>query len=392
MVYIEFIVAIVLLLCFFGLGQHRGILFVSASLEQMKGEDSTKQYSLISRAFEPHQFTCLAASESDMLNITFQNTVEAEVGLLYQKTPKCASTTSSGVNLRIARNIAARTNTTGMCYNSWAHGKSSQWKFATRFHNRNREQSFLWTLIREPTARYASHYFFGPITSNLVKPSVKTFQDWLEFKLSKNMKDIRKEVYYCYLSTQRNTSCDELPESEYVTQLNDIMLEYDFIGVTERYDESLIVLMMLLDLKMGDVIYFKSKTSGSGYTAGRGKNRACLPIAPKELGPAFKTFFDSDEWQDHIKWDRLFHQAVNRSLDLTIDRLGRTKVEANLARFQEVQKVVLEQCEGHVKMPCDDTVSSQRPIEETDCLYEDIGCGMDCLDKVADELRVEVWK
>ena len=47
--------------------------------------------------------------------------------------------------------------------------------------------------------------------------------------------------------------------SDAVDELNFVLQEYDFIGVTERLDESLVVLMLLLRLPMADVLYYTSK-------------------------------------------------------------------------------------------------------------------------------------
>lgn len=40
-------------------------------------------------------------------------------------------------------------------------------------------------------------------------------------------------------------------------EVNSILRDYDFIGVTERMDESAVALQMLLGLKTSDVMYLK---------------------------------------------------------------------------------------------------------------------------------------
>ena len=49
--------------------------------------------------------------------------------------------------------------------------------------------------------------------------------------------------------------------------MNEILAEYDYIGITERMEESAVALAMLLDLPLGDVLYLNAKQNG-GYDEG----------------------------------------------------------------------------------------------------------------------------
>lgn len=326
-------------------------------------------------------------SDIDLFNVPLLDTTTANVGFLYQKTEKCASTTSSGVALRIARNVAKRVGLeTEMCDNRWSHGKShfkNPGMYATRFRNRNQDKSFLWTMIREPTSRYVSHYFFSAVTGNKKEdPSVGSFRRFVS--------KWPRRLYNCLLSTRRSYNCEEseLALTESVEELNQIINEYDFIGVTERYDESLVVLMMLLDLRLADILYFSSKQSGSSFIS-KGKRNECFTIAPTIMPEGLADFFDSEEWQARIHFDTLLHKAANRSLDLTIDSIGRHGVEEKVALFRHAQRVATEQCKGRVVLPCEEEGVQKRQDNETDCYRLDIGCGMECLDEVATEL--DLW-
>ena len=46
-------------------------------------------------------------------------------------------------------------------------------------------------------------------------------------------------------------------------QIDKILDNYDFIGVTDRFDESLVVLQLLLGLETSDILYLSSKKSGN---------------------------------------------------------------------------------------------------------------------------------
>jgi hypothetical protein len=95
-----------------------------------------------------------------------------------------------------------------------------------------------------------------------------------------------------------------------------------------------------------------------------------------------ESFFSSEKWQDVISSDRLLHQAVNRSLDLTIERLGRTKFRENLHKLQIMKREMDEACLKEVRLPCNAPLVKQgdRPRRETDCLHGDVGCGFQCMD------------
>jgi hypothetical protein len=46
--------------------------------------------------------------------------------------------------------------------------------------------------------------------------------------------------------------------------INQILSDYDFIGITERMAESAVALMMLLGVNMGDILYLSAKGSING--------------------------------------------------------------------------------------------------------------------------------
>lgn len=126
-----------------------------------------------------------------------------------------------------------------------------------------------------------------------------------------------------------------------------------------------------------------SKTTG-GYDDGRHK-QTCAFIQKPTLRKDAKAYFETDEWYEVTKWDRALHQAVNASLDRTIDGLGRSEFERNLQRYVHLQKLVVDHCLGKVRFPCS---SDGQLREETDCLRGDIGCGFDCIDEAISRANV----
>ena len=123
----------------------------------------------------------------------------------------------------------------------------------------------------------------------------------------------------------------------------------------------------------------RAKSSG-GYDDGRYENR-CVLIQPSDARtPEMRHFFDgSPTWKRMSYWDAVLHRAVNRSLDMTIDGLGRSDFERNLAKFRRARSLVERECMPTLRMPC--TKNGKRR-KETDCIYDDMGCGFECMDSV----------
>jgi hypothetical protein len=294
---------------------------------------------------------------------------------------KTGSSTSSGVNIRIARAMARRLDRTyEYCKARHDHGPWVDSPAAAMYSKRITDRSFLWTIVREPTSRVVSLFFHMHVSRLGVEPTDANFRRFLlEEDVSK------KYDYYLHNLAMRpfNASADDPAEV-----VNGILRSYDFIGVTERMDESYVALAMLLHLRPSDVMYLSAKTSG-GYDGGGGGGATgggrCTYIQPSFVSPGMRAFFDSDEWEDKVKHDLAFYRAANRSLDLTIDRLGRASFEWNLKRYRESQKVAHDQCRMNTVFPCDRD-GRFFPPDQTDCVFSDYGCGFECLDRVALDL------
>eukprot|EP00529_Nitzschia_sp_RCC80_P015604 CAMPEP_0113459490 /NCGR_PEP_ID=MMETSP0014_2-20120614/10480_1 /TAXON_ID=2857 /ORGANISM="Nitzschia sp." /LENGTH=679 /DNA_ID=CAMNT_0000351077 /DNA_START=41 /DNA_END=2080 /DNA_ORIENTATION=- /assembly_acc=CAM_ASM_000159 len=182
-----------------------------------------------------------------------------------------------------------------------------------------------------------------------------------------------------------------------------IIRDYDFIAITERFDESMVVLQMLLrNVTLGDILYLSAKTNG-GYDDGRFQDKCFKIISPRHnMTQDFHDYFSNDddeqqqqspyhnEWSKRIKWDLELYKAANRSLDLTIDNvLGRTEFENQQRRFREAQQIVHDRCAPIAKFPCSPQGQVRTP-DETNCLFKDSGCAYECIDEVAKELNLYV--
>jgi len=165
---------------------------------------------------------------------------------------------------------------------------------------------------------------------------------------------------------------------------NEILQGYNFIGLVERLDESLVVLQMLHGLKTSNMIYLSGKSSGS-YDDG-GLNNKCYYIVPSFLSLGMEEYFASEDWKDRSWNDYLMYHAVNKSIDLTIERLGFVAFEENMSRLRLALRTARSTCTT-VQYPC-----SPGGVwnNQTDCLWEDAGCGYQSIDQLIEEN--EEWR
>lgn len=254
----------------------------------------------------------------------------ADTGLLFLKPYKTGSSTASGINLRISRNTARRRNKEhDMCRVRFDHAWAS-----SKFPTRDRDNSFLWTLVRDPTKRVVSQFFHFEISRDKKEPTDDNFFNYVINGPNGMVKDY-------YLGALSISGYKE-DRSNNVDVANGIMGDYDFIGVTERMDESVVALAMILEVPLADVLYLKAKGKG-GFDDGGGRDREiCTYIWPSFVSDGMKEFFETEQWRDIIRWDEALYKAANRSLDLTIDKLGRKRFEENLKLYLHAKVLVFK--------------------------------------------------
>ena len=317
-----------------------------------------------------------------------------KVGILFAKEMKTGSSTVSGVVLRIARNIAKRKNQSFMCNCRFDHFPAKE----MRFIDRNPNKSFLFTVIRNPQTRLTSQFFHFHVSRNKVEPSDENFEDYITSNMYmhdyylidlglipsdvKNLRTLHRETNHTELDTQSIRTLR-------LKLANDIMRGYDFIGITERMDESLVVLMMMLRLQISDILYIKAKSSG-GFDDGA-FNSTCTYIVPSFTSPGMTKFFQSSKYFNLSEGDWMLYRAAQKSFDMTIDRLGRQQFERNMLHFRAAQQKANAICAQGIRYPCSPG-GVRAPYRKhhdpaTDCLWLDSGCGYECLDQIEPKIE-----
>uniref|UniRef100_A0A7S2U8K8 Sulfotransferase domain-containing protein n=1 Tax=Attheya septentrionalis TaxID=420275 RepID=A0A7S2U8K8_9STRA len=306
-------------------------------------------------------------------------------GLIFLSPFKTGSTTATGVHLRLARNIALRQHAKfDVCKNRFRHTKAVH-----LVPNRSRDQSFLWTIVRDPTKRAVSSFFYD--MSGHQDPTDAHFKKWIRILATSNR---LKDHYLRRFATSplRYIRSGEEGGYTYTRKDNDIEIvknifaDYDFMAITERMDESLVAMSMLMGAPLADILYIIDNKSGGQFSRHSTRDK-CKYLLPSFVTSGMKEFFRSAFWQDIVHWDHVIYQAANRSLDMTIERLG-PKFKRKLAQYRTAKEMALLRCAPRTVFPCSEG-GEFRPDNATDCMYLDTGCGNECLDEVATEL--DLW-
>jgi len=303
-------------------------------------------------------------------------------GLIYIKNYKASSSTLEGVSINIAHHVARRKQSSNLrnvrpCihYNRHVFQDVGALQFRA-------DPSFLWTMVRNPMHRDLSSFYFFEVSRHLVSDTTENI-----LQSMKNHKSFQTMYLFPWTAqVGRNIMLNQNPAqiAVVVQQMKESILdEYNFIGIVERMDESLAVLVLLLGLEPADVVTLSAKRAG-GYDDGEGKYGDCVKIAkqppPSQRPPELQDYLYHEHAKENA--DFLLYEAVNRSLDKTIECLGVDKVRATMSEIQKLQKLAEEHCQEAAKFPCSAEGVFQPKLAKQSCYVQDAGCGHACVDSV----------
>jgi hypothetical protein len=297
-------------------------------------------------------------------------------GLLLAKTFKTGSTTAAAVTMQISHRLGKRKGIES-CISHTSHGLSISNAITTR----ERASSVVWTTVRDPGKRAVSSYAFYRAGRLGEEPTDDNMLFFLEGAKNHQIAQLR---------TQRGASAaGGSPTAQYVPQLyteiaNILRLEvlstYDFIAVTERMEESLIVMKLLWNLRDGDILVSSVKQAG-GWTYSWDVPKTCFHVPKLKVTPAVQEYIDTDFVTGNA--DYVLNAFANRALDATIDTLGRELVGKEIQKHRRLKELVAEHCRDEVIFPCSDDGEWQSGYA-TNCYENDIGCGYPCINRFLD--------
>ena len=197
-----------------------------------------------------------------------------------------------------------------------------------------------------------------------------------------NLKKFTKDNYrkqLDYVNVKKDNPKKRLTsEADKIDFFQEILDGFDFLGLVERFDESLVALRFMLGLDAGDILYVNAKKSGAYHF----QNDECTKIPPKKTIEKQDKYYNSKKFRKIITPINEFYQAVNRSLDLTIERIGHDKFNAALAEHKRLMALADETCSPRAIFPCTDEGIPQLDKSEHSCYYKDHGCAYPCLDEL----------
>ena len=294
-------------------------------------------------------------------------------GILFVKVPKCASSTGSGVAGRIADTLGRRmlggNHTTGGCHASFDHGIASHPN--QDYGSRQADRSVLWTMIRHPVSRVMSDIFFFRVS--------RKKRNATEDLILKSIQEPHFKAFTVdYMKLKKFKTKEE--EIEHAIQ------NYDFIAVSERMAESLVVMSIILKIPLADLVVLSSKAGD--YDDGTTRH-GCMKLTRAWTTPKIDAYLQGDFLQGN--YDMILYQAVNASLDLTIDALGRDRVVAGVAEYNKLAAKNKRDCEQHAIFPCPHTGPNHQNMSQQDCYFKDSGCGHSCTDKALQAESDDEW-
>ena len=317
----------------------------------------------------------------NVLSLNNENISIGNLNLIYIKVPKCYSTTVSG----IIRQIGFNYKLDGYDNDKWINNEPGIWaNHETPLENRldliNKlnKPYFLITFIRNPLDRTLSHYYYfrhvqkGKSKKNdksmlkfMNKASKANFiSKYLDIRTPLQVNNIKKwqnKTNHNLLAVLEEEQHDQhiLTDDEQKELVNYLLNLYDFIGICEKFNESLVILKNLLHINDQDLVYIKGK-SNMGYKRNSFEiEQANLPNRAIKL------------YQSRNKMDYLLYNKAKYKLDQYIANLGINNMLTQVHHFDQLERQILSTCDK----PLDKSIYN-------DCYWKDNGCGKTCISNV----------
>jgi len=300
-------------------------------------------------------------------------------GLILIKVPKVSSTTSAGLVLRVAYRNDCR-------WVQWGHVKAAKYNVTVP------EETFIFSTVRDPASRALSTLWFHHFsrkdhlktTGNFVIGKLKDLTHFHYGTTSKGQGGFQLrymfprdlQSYYAYNDTDPGVVQNPETVRKHVKEVIDT---YGLIMPTNRMDEAVVVLALILGVDVGDVLVRSANVAGNRFHYSTGK---CHPTNKASVSPEVKEYLASDDFRAEHYGDLLLHEAASQSLDLTIERLGKETFERALAEYRRLDELQDPLCKDAVVLPCDADGNPQTEASAQSCyaVYHDIGCGYKCID------------
>mmetsp|Transcript_26765 Transcript_26765/g.31137 ORF Transcript_26765/g.31137 Transcript_26765/m.31137 type:complete len:303 (+) Transcript_26765:379-1287(+) len=268
-------------------------------------------------------------------------------GIIYSKMPKAASSTIAGIVTRIR--LAYEKQSGKTCSSHTTH--LPIFEVAKRYPTRDRGNTFFFSSVRDPASRAISRIYYD---RHFALRSPERFVEVLKTYTNSEYGVVSRgrggfQVPYLALTTPKKDSFWNETHPNQVMDpasihevVGNIIQDYDFVVLTKRLDESLVILQLLLGMETKDILYNSSKEGGMFHMKHKkGKPRCFKTIKhPEKLWDEVEDHLKSAQWYSQSYGDYVLVEAVNQSIDLTIEAIGRERFELALDKYKEMKKLV----------------------------------------------------
>eukprot|EP00550_Attheya_septentrionalis_P003301 CAMPEP_0198290138 /NCGR_PEP_ID=MMETSP1449-20131203/8102_1 /TAXON_ID=420275 /ORGANISM="Attheya septentrionalis, Strain CCMP2084" /LENGTH=406 /DNA_ID=CAMNT_0043988587 /DNA_START=170 /DNA_END=1391 /DNA_ORIENTATION=+ len=250
-------------------------------------------------------------------------------GIYYIKVPKTNSTHWQDIAKRIAGKDGKK------CFLFDQHAQVSD---ELHLQNREKHRSLLFTFLREPRDWNLARYFHHYVAAHKRIPNPMDMKRFVSHNGNEQSRYIRLTPWEDEEDSNKSQS-----QSRAVAIAKEILRDYDFIGLVEEPELSLVVFRLLFGLEARDILYVPSALAGT-ITYLR-LNGTCVPTGPQFVYPDVDDFMHSDEWIRANEIDLALYKEIRKSLEATIDHvLGRDTFEAALAEHKRLMAAVVSKC------------------------------------------------
>lgn len=300
--------------------------------------------------------------------------------IIFAKIPKCASSTIGGIVRRIAANNyqtfhyqgirEKRTRLPGKdehtCAVYASHFPRPKNIKAARNDILLRD-ALLLTFLRNPISRVLSQYYHFRVS--------RAGASQIDVDVIKGLGISFRRDYMTKWIADFFKRCQKTKiEDNVEICVRKIINRYDFIGIVERLDESLVVFKILNNLTFSDILRVgNSKSHGSFDDTG-------VKIVPTTKSPKVLEFLQN-RFNLSVFVDIHLYNAINKVLDETIHFIGREIVDNQLYLYKDLLSDVNRYCQGRVFPPFSNEGTNQKALSKADCYWNDNGCGVQCMDE-----------
>jgi len=283
------------------------------------------------------------------------------------KLPKVGGSTLGGV----VRRIAAHSSLSGVKGAKWIQREPGVWAAHTPFRklpvNNLTNAYLLLSAVRHPLQRALSQFYHFELSRSKIH---KSLEEWHASKLE-TLHSV-KDPEYRYLASQE--MLDSLTMNA-TMRAAEVVHMYDFLVVTERMDESLLLLAHKLRLPWTEMLYLAAKVSTEQRSELLGSRTRPVVVHPPLLQEPEEVLRLIPEFEARNQIDYEIVRLANARLDQLADEYGKDRLHADLFQFRAALEKVRKEC---IKQdPPVPLVEAAKP-----CYYSDNGCGHECIDEL----------